>query len=75
MSFLADANIFVFSIQPVMLTRPQLYKAKTHKAKAEAKTQDGEARFFDLKAQFGAKFMRRQRFEKLKNLWLFISKN
>ena len=58
-----------------MLTRPQPYEAEavTHEVEtheAEAKTQEAEAkaRFFGLEAEFEAKFMRRQRFEKPKNL-------
>ena len=56
-----------------MLTRPQPYEAEavTHEAEThEAKTQEAEAkaRFFGLEAKFEAKFMRRQRFEKPKNL-------
>ena len=60
-----------------MLTRSQPYEAEavTHEAKtheAEAKTHEAkaEARFFGLEAEaeFEAKFMRRQRVEKPKNL-------
>ena len=58
----------------MMLTRPQPYEAEavTHEAEAktheaEAKTHEAEARFFGLKAEaeFEAKFMRWQRFEKI----------
>ena len=56
----------------VMLTRPQPYEAEAVTHEAEAKTPEAEAkaRFFGLeaKAEFEAKFMRRQRFEKPKNL-------
>ena len=61
-----------------MLTRPQHYEAAaeavTHEAEAEAeaKTHEAEAkaRFVGLEAEaeFEAKFMRRLRFEKPKNL-------
>ena len=72
---------FTSSWEAVMLTRPQPHEAKavTHEAEAnheaktheaEAKTHKAEARFFGLEAEaeFEAKFMRRQRFEKPKNL-------
>ena len=51
--------------RPVMLTRPRPWPLR-----AEAKTHEAEARFFGLEAEakFEAKFMRRQRFEKPKNL-------
>ena len=65
--------------KPVMLTRPQPYEAeavtheaeaKTHEAQAKTHEAKAEARFFGLEAEakFEAKFMRRQRFEKPKNL-------
>ena len=56
-----------------MLTRPQPYEAeavtheaeaRTHEAEAKAKTHEAEARTHEAEA----KFMRRQRFEKPKNL-------
>ena len=62
---------------PVMLTRPQPHEAEavTHEAEArtheaKAKTHEAEARIFGLKAkaEFEAKFMRWQRYEKPKNV-------
>ena len=73
-------TLFSHRIGAVMLTRPQPYEAEveaeavTHEAEAEAKTHEAEAkaeaRFIGLEAdaEFEAKFMRRQRFEKPKNL-------
>ena len=60
-----------------MLTRPQPYEAEAVTHEAEAKTHEAEARFFGLEAEaeFEAKFIRRQRFEKPKNLLWLISKN
>ena len=58
-----------------MLTRPQPYEAKAETHEAEAKTHEAEVRFFGLEAEFEAKFMRRQRFQKPNNLQWFISKN
>ena len=61
----------------MMLTRPQPAEAVTHEAEArtheaEAKTHEAkaEARIFGLEAEaeFEAKFMRRQRYEKPKNV-------
>ena len=60
-----------------MLARPQSYKAMTHKAeaevvihKAEAKTHEVEVKILgpEAEAEFEAKFMKWQRFEKPKNL-------
>ena len=71
----------LYNCHPVMLTRSQPYEAEavTHEAEArtheaEAKTHDAEAkaeaRIFGLEAEaeFEAKFMRRQRYEKPKNV-------
>ena len=60
-----------------MLTRPQPYETEdeTHEAEAvthEAEAKDprgrGQGQVFSLEAEFEAKFMRRQRFEKPKNV-------
>ena len=59
---------FLNCIYPVMLTKPQPYEAEAATHGAEAKTNKAEVRFSGLEAEFEAKFMRRQRFEKLKNL-------
>ena len=42
-------------------------EAKTHEAEVKTHEAKAEARFFGLEAEFEAKFMRRQRFEKPKN--------
>ena len=49
-----------------MLTRPQPDEAKAMTHEAEAKTHEAEAEARTYEAE--AKFIRRQRFEKLKNL-------